>query len=160
MSKINSLGPDTDYNNGAIQMSSQGYLDLMKVNGGQNLYWTTDINVELPIKMQSTGIGSQIKPDTITNYMKKTVAQRGDAPAMFVQRGKKEYVWTWNQYYHDTMAFAKGLLKLGIEERKAVNIMGFNSPEWAIAYHGSIFHNNVVSGVYITNGPAACKYQA
>jgi long-chain-fatty-acid--CoA ligase ACSBG len=58
MSKINSLGPDTDYNNGAIQMSSQGYLDLMKVNGGQNLYWTTDINVELPIKMQSTGIGS------------------------------------------------------------------------------------------------------
>jgi long-chain-fatty-acid--CoA ligase ACSBG len=52
------------------------------------------------------------------------------------------------------------LLKLGVEERKAVNIMGFNSPEWAIAYHGSIFHNNVVSGVYITNGPAACHYQA
>jgi long-chain-fatty-acid--CoA ligase ACSBG len=52
------------------------------------------------------------------------------------------------------------LKKIGVEERKAVNIMAFNSPEWAIAYHGAIFHNNVVSGVYITNGPEACAYQA
>lgn len=58
------------------------------------------------------------------------------------------------------MKFAKALHVLGIEERKAVNIMGFNSPEWAIAHFGSIFHNNVVSGVYITNGIEACQYQA
>ena len=38
--------------------------------------------------------------------------------------------------------------------------MGYNSPEWAIAYHGAIFHNNVVSGVYVTNGASACQYQA
>lgn len=38
--------------------------------------------------------------------------------------------------------------------------MGFNSPEWAIAHYGAIFHNNVVSGVYATNGIEACKYQA
>lgn len=38
--------------------------------------------------------------------------------------------------------------------------MGFNSPEWAISYYGAMFHNNVVSGVYTTNGPSACKYQA
>ena len=73
-------------------------------------------------------------------------------------RNKKIYEWTWTQYYHDCVAFAKGLAKLGIEERSAVNIMGYNSPEWAIAYHGSIFHNNVVSGVYVTNGPKACQY--
>ena len=41
-----------------------------------------------------------------------------------------------------------------------MNIMGFNSPEWVIAFFGSIFHNNIVSGVYITNGPEACQYQA
>jgi len=46
-------------------MSKAGYLDLIKADGGKNLYWTTDINVELPIKMQSTGIGSTIKPETI-----------------------------------------------------------------------------------------------
>lgn len=38
--------------------------------------------------------------------------------------------------------------------------MAYNSPEWGIAYYGSIFHNNVVSGVYITNGTPACLYQA
>ena len=58
------------------------------------------------------------------------------------------------------MQFAKSLHALGIEERKAVNIMGFNSPEWAIAHYGSIFHNNVVSGVYATNTAEACQYQA
>lgn len=38
--------------------------------------------------------------------------------------------------------------------------MGFNSPEWVIAFYGGIFHNNVVSGVYATNGADACQYQA
>lgn len=38
--------------------------------------------------------------------------------------------------------------------------MGFNSPEWAIAHFGSLLHNNVVSGVYTTNGADACQYQA
>lgn len=38
--------------------------------------------------------------------------------------------------------------------------MGFNSPEWAIAHYGGIMHNNVISGVYTTNGAEACKYQA
>lgn len=41
-----------------------------------------------------------------------------------------------------------------------MNVMGANAPEWAIAFFGGIFRNNVVSGVYITNGPDACKYQA
>lgn len=83
---------------------------------------------------------------------------------MKVQRpsasGWAEHSWTWNQYWELTRAFAKSLHELGVHERKAVNIMGFNAPEWAIAFYGSIFHNNVVSGVYITNGRAACKYQA
>jgi long-chain-fatty-acid--CoA ligase ACSBG len=75
-------------------------------------------------------------------------------------RDKKIYSWTWNQYYKDCMSFAKSLHKIGVDSRKAVNIMGFNSPEWAIAYHGSMMHNNVVSGVYTTNGADACQYQA
>jgi long-chain-fatty-acid--CoA ligase ACSBG len=88
--------------------------------------------------------------------MMRTAALRGDAVAMRVMRNNKEYVWTWGEYYNDIVCFAKSLIALGIDERKAVNIMGFNSPEWAIAYFGAVFHNNVISGVYITNGPAAC----
>jgi long-chain-fatty-acid--CoA ligase ACSBG len=75
-------------------------------------------------------------------------------------RDNREYVWSWNEYFRDCLAFAKSLSCIGIDERMAVNIMGHNSPEWAICFFGSIFHNNVVSGVYITNGPQACLYQA
>ena len=49
---------------------------------------------------------------------------------------------------------------LGVDQRKSVNIMGFNAPEWTIAMFGSIFHNNIVSGVYITNAADACHYQS
>jgi long-chain-fatty-acid--CoA ligase ACSBG len=67
-------------------------------------------------------------------------------------RNNKEYVWTYQQYYNDAISFAKSLTAIGASERKAVNIMGFNSPEWAITFFGSLFHNNIATGVYITNG--------
>ena len=47
---------------------------------------------------------------------------------------------------------------LGITERKSVNIMGHNAPEWAIACLGGIFANCVASGVYISNSKEACLY--
>ena len=75
-------------------------------------------------------------------------------------RDNKEYTWTWREFYQQSVSFAKSLEKIGIDYRKVVNIMGFNSPEWAISFFGSILHSNPVSGVYTTNGPDACKYQA
>jgi long-chain-fatty-acid--CoA ligase ACSBG len=53
---------------------------------------------------------------------------------MKVMRNNKELSWSWRQYYNDALSFAKALHALGVDERKAVNIMGFNSPEWAICY--------------------------
>ena len=38
--------------------------------------------------------------------------------------------------------------------------MGFNSPEWAITFMGSIMNNNVNTGIYITNQADAILYQA
>ena len=32
-----------------ILMSSQGFVDLVGCKNGKDLYWTTDINAELPI---------------------------------------------------------------------------------------------------------------
>jgi long-chain-fatty-acid--CoA ligase ACSBG len=143
-----------------ILMSSQGYADLVGTKNGQNLYWTTDVNAELPIKMAATGMGATIKPETIPAVFKRSALRGGDANAIKVMRDNKELTWSWKQYYNESFAFAKALHLLGIDERKAVNIMGFNSPEWAIAYCGSMMHNNVVSGVYATNGMEACLYQA
>jgi long-chain-fatty-acid--CoA ligase ACSBG len=58
------------------------------------------------------------------------------------------------------MQFAKALEHLGVEQRSAINIMGFNCPEWAISLMGGIMHNNCITGIYTTNGPEACQYQA
>jgi len=75
---------------------------------------------------------------------------------MRVKRNNREYIWSWNQYYNDALAFSKSLEKIGVNERNSVNIMGFNSPEWAIACMGAIMHHNIVSGVYATNTPEIC----
>ena len=79
---------------------------------------------------------------------------------MHVQREGKEYMWTWNEYYRDAMNFSKALSVVGVEDKKAINIMGFNAPEWVICNFGAIMHNLVTSGVYTTNGAEACHYQA
>lgn len=70
------------------------------------------------------------------------------------------FSWTWNQYWKESEAFAKSLQALGISERKSVNIMGHNSPEWVISFIGGSMYNMIVSGVYPTNTAEACQYQA
>jgi long-chain-fatty-acid--CoA ligase ACSBG len=47
---------------------------------------------------------------------------------------------------------------MNITERSAVNIMGFNSPEWLIAYMGGVMYNCIATGIYITNEPDAVLY--
>ena len=45
-------------------------------------------------------------------------------------------------------------------ERSSVNIIGFNCPEWGIAYLGAICANYISAGVYQTNISDACKFVA
>ena len=49
---------------------------------------------------------------------------------------------------------------IGVNERKSVNIMGHNAPEWPISFIGGILYNCIASGVYPTNNADACLYQA
>lgn len=143
-----------------LDLSVEGFKTLEKGAHGKNVNWATDINQELPIKIGSGGLSGNLKPETISKVFQRAAAQRGDNPALRVMRDNKEQVWTWRSYYGQALAFAKALEKVGVDERKAVNIMGFNSPEWAISFFGAVLHNNCVSGVYTTNGADACKYQA
>ena len=70
---------------------------------------------------------------------------------MWVERNAKKLKWTWNEYFLDTLRFAKACHSVGATDKSAVAIMGFNSPEWAIAFMGGILNNNVLTGIYITN---------
>jgi len=67
---------------------------------------------------------------------------------------------TYRQYYQQAERFAKALIALQVKEYSAINIIGFNSVEWAIAFHGSILGHYLPIGMYTTNGPEACEYIA
>jgi long-chain-fatty-acid--CoA ligase ACSBG len=67
---------------------------------------------------------------------------------------------TYRQYYQECIKFAKSLIALKITEYTAVNIIGFNSIYWAIAFFGSIFGHYLPIGMYTTNAPEACAYIA
>lgn len=44
------------------------------------------------------------------------------------------------------------------QPHSAINIIGFNSPEWLIANCGAIAAGGVAVGIYTTNNVEACKY--
>lgn len=62
---------------------------------------------------------------------------------------------TYRQYYKECQTFAKALISLGITEYTSINIIGFNSVEWAVSFFGSIFGHYLPVGIYTTNGPDA-----
>lgn len=78
---------------------------------------------------------------------------------MLVEREGKVLTWNWDQYYASSMAFAKACAALKVVEKSSVAVMGFNSPEWAIAFTGGILYNCINTGIYLTNAPEACLYQ-
>lgn len=59
----------------------------------------------------------------------------------------------YKQYYDLSIYFAKSLITLGISNFSAVNIIGFNSVQWAVAFTGSILGHYLPVGIYTTNGP-------
>ena len=52
-----------------VVMSSKGYQNLVNSQDGKNLYWTTDIDTELPIKVKTSGFGSE-SPMTLTELFR------------------------------------------------------------------------------------------
>lgn len=53
---------ESDYQTNIVMMTKEGYQSVVNTKDGKNLYWTTDINTELPIKIPASGKGSLVKP--------------------------------------------------------------------------------------------------
>lgn len=96
----------------------------------------------------------------MSQLFKQTALKQTHKTALQIQRNKKTLKWSWLEFYNDSIKFAKSMHSLGIQNRKSVNIMGFNSPEWMIACMGGIAYDSAVTGVYITNQADAVLYQA
>lgn len=47
--------------------------------------------------------------------------------------------WTYSEYLADVERAAKAFIKVGLQPRHGVGILGFNSPHWFLADLGAIF---------------------
>ena len=59
--------------------------------------------------------------------------------------------YTYADYYKNAMAFAKSAYKIGLAYKDGVGIIGFNSPEYHFALHGTWLAGGITAGIYTTN---------
>jgi long-subunit acyl-CoA synthetase (AMP-forming) len=101
----------------------------MEQRTGASYHYTTDINAEVPIKLQATGYGAQ-KPVTLCEQFYQCVVANRNHKALFQQKNGVELTWTWGEYFEAAMNFGKAVRTVGVEERATITMMGFNSPQW------------------------------
>jgi len=55
----------------SVNMSLDHYKSVVCSKDGRNVWWTTDLDVELPIKMGSNGLSKNVIPQTVCAVFKK-----------------------------------------------------------------------------------------
>ena len=80
--------------------------------------------------------------------------------ALKVKRDGKWISTSYAQFQVQINNFANGLVALGINAMKSLNIIGFNDPYWFLGFYGAVYANVMPVGVYTTNNPEACRYIA
>jgi long-subunit acyl-CoA synthetase (AMP-forming) len=65
---------------------------------------------------------------------------------------------TWRQYRDQVRLTARAFMRLGLEPRQGVSIIGYNSPEWFFADLGAIYAGGVPAGIYTTSSAEQCQY--
>jgi len=132
---------------------------------GKGPFWTCDGSAEAPIRYAKSGIGSDgVEPVTLVKLMQMACEKKGDKAAMRTESPcppldadrkappplplDQWKQWTFQEYYDETKLVAKGMIALGHKHFDAVNIFGFNSPEWFMAEMGGIFAGGRSAGIY------------
>jgi len=77
---------------------------------------------------------------------------------MRVKRNGEWKNWTYTEYLAEVHRVGKSLIQMGVKEREAVAIIGFNSPEWVFTWTGAVFVGCMGTGIYATNGPEGVAY--
>ncbi|KAG6956252.1 hypothetical protein JG687_00010710 [Phytophthora cactorum] len=122
-------------------------------------YTTWKIDEEVKIRMTESGAGAR-PAMTASQAFQNTLAKYGSANALHYKKDGEWASYSFQNYYDKCCQFAKSLLHVGLERYQGVSIIGFNSPEWAIADVGAIFAGGVAAGIYTTNNPKACEFIA
>jgi long-subunit acyl-CoA synthetase (AMP-forming) len=97
---------------------------------------------------------------TVMEVFEQTAKKQGDGPALRYKQGAQWKTTSWADYRKQVRAAAKSMIKLGLEPKKGVSIIGFNCPQWVIADLAAIYAGGAPAGIYTTNSPEQCQYVA
>ncbi|OQV24216.1 Long-chain-fatty-acid--CoA ligase ACSBG2 [Hypsibius exemplaris] len=122
--------------------------------------WTTKPDGAVKVRMGSDASLDGLPAESVITWFDKTVEACAAAPAMKIKRDGKWLTWSYADYQRDVRTAAKAFIKAGLEPYHAVGIMGFNSPEWFISDIGAIYAGGIAVGIYTTNSPEACLFNA
>ena len=97
---------------------------------------------------------------TIMEVMKNTAEKNRNKVALKTKIGGEWKEMTWGEYYDQVKITARAFIALGLEQGKAISILGNNCPQWFISDLAAIFAGAVPGGIYTTNSPEQCKFIA
>jgi len=133
--------------------------------------YTTDINKKREIIIDE----NDFLPITIPDMFHSTVSKNarntciawktsGDSNS-YNNLSKKAENSTWRYLtYKETeeqiYKFGGACKYYGLDSKDVVIVMGYNSPQWFLSFHGTIQAGGVVAGCYSTNEEDACLYLA
>ncbi|XP_058914136.1 long-chain-fatty-acid--CoA ligase ACSBG1 [Kogia breviceps] len=141
----------------ALKLSSPAKVKDAQLNSPEEALWTTRADGRVHLRIDPS---CPQTPYTVHRMFYEALDKYGDLSALgFKRQGMWEHI-SYNQYYLLARKAAKGFLKLGLERAHSVAILGFNSPEWFFSAVGTVFAGGIVTGIYTTSSPEACKYIA
>ncbi len=123
------------------------------------MIYTEDIRKELPIYLSEIGVGS-LRPMTVMELFEIIVKEMENQEGLFYENDGKMLGYTWYQYMKKVKYFARALISIGVEPFRTVNILGFNSPQWFMAYLGGMYACVPPVGVYPTISSESAIYIA
>ncbi len=89
-----------------------------------------------------------------------TVRKYGHQVALRTRKNGRWEGKTWRAYHDETRQVAKGFLRLGLEPKKGVSIIGYNCPEWLEADVAAVFCGAYPAGIYTTSSAEQVRYIA
>jgi long-subunit acyl-CoA synthetase (AMP-forming) len=97
---------------------------------------------------------------TVMDVLDETTRLHGARPALCFKQDERWETISWSGYREAVRVAARGMMRLGLEPRKGVAILGYNRPEWFISCLAAIHAGGFPAGIYTTNSPEQCHYIA
>jgi len=97
---------------------------------------------------------------TVMQAFDRAVDKNSSRPAIKYKQAGQWKSRSWTEYRSEVHRAAKAMMKLGLQPRSGVAIIGFNCPQWVIAHLAAIHAGGRPTGIYSTSSSEQCQYIA